>query len=551
MTESEVSCMQSQTDGKRWVTASGIALKDFYLPSDIPDSHRKVAETAPGEPPFHRGAYPTGYRTKPWRIFQLSGFGKPEDENERIKFLLEQGETGFLMEHDRNTADHLYNVDHPEVAARREDVGLTGAVMQSVRDIDICLKDLPIDNIYGHAGGAVVQHAPFALAGYWTVAQRRGYDLKRLPGTGQSDYFLTYLGCVTKQQVPTDAGLRLNADIIEFCNEHLPRWVPVSIAGYNGADSGLNAPQELGALFANAVEYLEEIKRRGRMPLAQAARACGGVSFRISMDVFEEASKLRAARLMWTQLLKEHYDIADPKVSNLRIHVVTAGSRMQYQQPLNNIVRGTLMGLAAVLGGVQSLGVSGYDEALSIPSEHAHQMSVRIQQILQQETNIAAVTDPLGGSYYVETLTAQLIERAWAFFDEIQQQGGFLACLDSGWLHQQAAENQHKEFLAQAEGLQQIVGVTDHTDDVSPFEVDGFMGVDDAYDVALKRLNAVRRERHESGARGAMQALEQACRNEDNIMPAMMAALNAEVTLGEIGDIYREAWGDWATPIQT
>ena len=543
--------MATPPDDRDWVSASGIPLKSYYLPGDIPEAHRKVLGAAPGEPPFHRGAYATGYRTKPWRIFQLSGFGKPEDENARIKFLLEQGETGFLMEHDRNTADHLYNVDHPEVLARREDVGLTGAVMQSVRDIDICLDALPIDSTYGHAGGAVVQHAPFALAGYWTVAKRRGYDLSRLPGTGQSDYFLTYLGCVTKQQVPTDAGLRLNADIIEFCDQHLPRWVPVSIAGYNGADSGLNAPQELGALFANAVEYLEEIRRRDSMPLAKAARACGGVSFRMSMDIFEEASKLRAARLMWTQLLRERYDISDPKVSNLRIHCVTAGSRMQYQQPFNNIVRGTLMGLAAALGGVQSLGVSGYDEALSIPSEHAHQMSVRIQQILQEETNVTAVTDPLGGSYYIETLTAQLIERAWAFFDDIQERGGFLACLDSGWLHQKAAENQHREFLAQADGRQQIVGVTHHTDDVSPFEVDGFMGVDDAFDVAMQRLDAVRRERHEKGAVDAMRDLEQACRTRRNIMPPMMAALDAEVTLGEIGDIYRQVWGDWATPIQT
>lgn len=542
---------QPPDDSRDWVSASGIPLKSYYMADDIPSAHQKVLNSAPGEAPFHRGSYPTGYRTKPWRIFQLSGFGKPEDENERIQFLLEQGETGFIMEHDRNTADHLYNVDHPEVLARREDVGLTGAVMQSIRDIDICMKDLPIETSYGHAGGAVVQHAPFALAGYWSVAKQRGYDLARLPGTGQSDFFLTYLGCVTKQQIPTDAGLRFNADIMEFCDQHLPRWVPVSIAGYNGADSGLNAPQELGALFANAVEYLEEIKRRGTMPIARAARACGGVSFRMSMDVFEEASKLRAARLMWTQLLNERYDVHDPKVSNLRIHCVTAGSRMTYQQPINNIVRGTLMGLAAALGGVQSLGVSGYDEALSIPSEHAHQMSVRIQQVLQEETNIAAVTDPLGGSYYVETLTAQLIERAWAFFEEIQEQGGFLAALDSGWMHQKAAENQHREFMAQSDGTQKIIGVTDHTDDISPYEVDGFMGVDDAFDVALARLEEVKRTRHEKAAASAMRDLEAVLRTSDNIMPTMMNALESEVTLGEVGDIYREAFGDWATPIQT
>jgi methylmalonyl-CoA mutase N-terminal domain/subunit len=210
-----------------------------------------------------------------------------------------------------------------------------------------------------------------------------------------------------------------------------------------------------------------------------------------------------------------------------------------------------MMAFAAALGGVQSLGVSGYDEALSIPSEHAHQMSVRIQQILQEETNITAVTDPLGGSYYVETLTAELVERAWAFFAEIEEQGGFLATLDSGWLHQKAAENQHQEFMAQTEGTQKIIGVTDHKDDISPFEIDGFMGVDDAFDVATERLHEVKRSRHEQGAKEAMQALERCCRGSDNIMPVMMEALEAEVTLGEVGDIYRDVFGDWDTPIQT
>ncbi len=474
----------NKTASRDWTTLSGIPLKSHYSAEDIPVSYRPALDSAPGTAPFQRGAYPLGYRSKPWRIFQLSGFGKPEDENERIKFLLAHGETGFLMEHDRNTADHLYNVDHPDVVARREDVGMTGAVMQSVRDIGICLDGIPIESTYAHAGGAVVQHAPFALAGYWTVAKRRGIDLSKLAGTGQSDYFLTYLGCVTKQQIPTRDGLRINADIMEFCDSQLPRWVPVSIAAYNGADSGLNAYQELGALFANAVEYLDEIQRRGSMPMERAARAVGGVSFRLTMDIMEEACKLRAARKMWYDLLQERYGIHDERVMALRIHCVTAGSSMTYQQPFNNVVRGTLMGLAGVLGGVQSLGVSGYDEALSIPSEHAHQMSVRIQQILQNETNLTAVVDPLAGSYYAETLTAELIERGWGFFQEILDNGGFLACLDSGWLHARGHENQLAIVAAEDSGERKVVGVTDFTHDDSPFEIDGFVGVDDAYEVA-------------------------------------------------------------------
>ncbi|MDE1923803.1 MAG: acyl-CoA mutase large subunit family protein [Gammaproteobacteria bacterium] len=527
---------------------SGLPLRAAYGIEDVPADHRASMGILPGEAPFHRGCFAQGYRTKPWRIFQLSGYGKPEDENERIKFLLKTGETGFLMEHDRNTADHLYNVDHPDVVARREDVGMTGAPMQSVRDTHLCLDGIPIETTYGHAGGAVVQHGPFALAAYWTVARRRGLDLASLPGTGQSDFFLTYLGCVTKQQVPTQAGLRLNADIIEFCGEHLPKWVPVSIAAYNGGDTGLNAYEELGALVANAIEYLDEIRRRGRMDITAAASRCGGVNFRTTMDIFEDAAKLRAARKMWHRLLTERYGVSDERALRLRIHVVTSGSKMTYQQPLNNIVRGTLMALTAVLGGAQSLGVSGYDEALSVPSEHAHQMSVRIQQILQHETNLAAVADPLGGSYYVESLTAELERRAWSFVDEVAAQGGFLATLDSGWLHARARANQIKEFADEQSGRRVVVGVTDFTDDVSPFVVDGFPGVNDAYDVALERLRAVRRERHEQGARKALVALEARCRGSANIMPAMMDALDQEVTLGEIGEVYRAVWGDWQTP---
>ena len=543
--------MAEKSPPKAAFAASGIELKSFYTESDIPTAHRARMNLAPGDAPYQRGFHPAGYRSKPWRIFQLSGFGKPEDENERIKFLLKNGETGFIMEHDRNTADHCYNVDHPDVVARREDVGLTGAVMQSVRDTAICMDGLPIDTSFGHAGGAVVQHAPFALAAYWTVAKQRGFDLAKIAGTGQSDFNLTYLGCVTKEQIPTQAGLRFNADIIEFCDQYLPRWVPVSIAGYNAADTGLTPDQELGVLFANAVEYLDEIKRRGNIDVRSAAKACGGVSFRASIQIIEEACKMRAARLMWSDLLRQRYDITDPKIANLRIHCVTAGSKMTYQQPLNNIVRGTLMALGAVFGGVQSLGVSGYDEALSIPSEHAHQMSVRIQQIIQEETGIAHVTDPLGGSYYIETLTAQLAEKAWQFFEEIQAQGGYLAALDSGWLHSKASDNQYKEFMDTESGEQKIIGVNCFRDDESPFHVDGFMGTDDAFDVATSRLQDVLRTRHETAAASALKQLEADCKGEVNIMPAMMQAMDAEVTLGEIGNVFRQVYGNWNTPIQT
>lgn len=534
---------------EEWRTSSGIPLKPFYGPDDVSEEATAAAGTAPGEPPFVRGAYPEMYRSQPWRIFQLSGHGNPEDEGERIRFLLDRGSTGFIMEHDRNTADHLYDVDHPDVEARREDVGLTGAVILSVRDYETILDGIPLDRTYAHPGGGVVQHGPFALACYWTVARRRGIPLETLRGTGQSDFFLTYLGCITKQQVPARDGLRLNCDVVEFCTEHLPRWVPVSIAGYNGADTGLNAYQELGAVLANAAEQLDTVRARGRHDVNTFARGLGGVNFRTSMDLFEDVAKLRAARRMWHDLLSKHYGVTDERTLRLRIHSLTAGSAMTYQQPINNLVRGTIMGLAGALGGTQSLGVSGYDEALSVPSEHAHHMSVRIQQILQEELNLAAVADPLGGSYFMESLTDEVMGRAWEFFDQIQDRGGFVATLDSGWLHEQAAHNQMAEARAIADGDKRVVGVNVHEEDFEQWPVDGFHGTSDAWERAMERLAVLRRERDGTHTVQRLRALEAACRGDENVMPRMLDAVDADASLGEIGDVFREAFGDWNIPI--
>jgi methylmalonyl-CoA mutase N-terminal domain/subunit len=531
------------------ISSSGIPLQSVYTPADIAALDSQVLSARPGELPYLRGAYPGMYRTKPWRIFQLSGFGNPEDEGARIRFLLKEGETGFIMEHDRNTADHLYDVDHPDVIARREDVGLVGAVIFSARDYATVLEGVPIESVYAHPGGGVVQHAPFTLASYWTVAQRRGVPLAKLYGTGQADFFLTYLGCMTKQQIPSDAGLRLNADTIEFCIEHLPHWVPVSIAGYNGADTGLNAYQELGAVMANAVEYLDAVARRGRYSAAEIAPRVSGVNFRVSMDLFEDIAKLRAARKMWSDLLRTRYGVTDAKAARLRIHALTAGSMMTYQQPLNNVVRGTIMALAGVLGGTQSLGVSGYDEAISVPSEHAHQMSVRIQQVLANEARLTDVADPLGGSYFVESLTAELETRAWDFFESIQGHGGFVAALNSGWLHAKASENQIRLADEIETGARQVVGLNFAEGDVGSFRVEGFSGTTDAWERGMERLTELRRTRDQKRHAAALSRLRAACDSEENVMPAMMEAVAADVTIGEIGEMFREVFGEWNAPI--
>ena len=288
------------------------------------------------------------------------------------------------------------------------------------------------------------------------------------------------------------------------------------------------------------------------MDLESLVHRIGGVNFRVSMEIFEDAAKLRAARKMWSDMLADRYGITNEKARQMRIHVVTAGSAMTYQEPFNNIVRGTLMALAAALGGTQSLGVSGYDEAMSIPSDHAHLMSIRIQQILQNEINLREVADPLGGSFYIESLTGELEERGWEFFDQVQSRGGFLAVLDDGFLMECAEENNQRIAAGMESGDRAVVGVNTHTIDDPILEVEAFEGRSGAqtWEMAMERLDDLRRTRHRQGAMQALRQLEAVCRDDSvNAIPAFMEAVSADASIGEIGNVLRETFGDWQVPI--
>lgn len=550
MAKSRVEGLPERTAQCDWTTISGIPLKASYGAMDVPADTAGAIGSDPGQVPYLRGAHALGYRSKPWRIFQLSGFGNPEDEAQRIRYLLSRGGTGFIMEHDRMTADNLYDVDHPEVVARHEDVGISGAVIMSVEDCELALEGIDQASNYAHAGGGVAQHAPFAMAAYWNVALRRGLQLDQLHGTGQADFFLTYIGCPPLHQIPPRAALKTNCDIVEFCDANLPHWVPISMAGYNAADSGLNAYQELAALFACNMAHLDEIQRRGSVPLNKLAYALGGVSFRMGMDFFEEICKIRAARRLWHDLLRNRYGITDERALRLRVHIVTAGSAMTYQEPMNNVVRGTVMGLSAVLAGVQSMGVSAYDEALSVPSEQAHQQSVRLQQILMHETNLTAVADPLGGSYYVETLTNELLERAYDFLGTIDANGGFIGALENGFLQGVASENQVALESQLYEGVRGVVGVNLFPSEGDPFGIDGFEGTSDAWERGMSRLDKHRAVRDRAACSRAIELLRGTCRTNGNVMEGVMHAVGEGVTLGEVGDVFREAYGAWDFPVR-
>ena len=538
-------------DAQVWKTNSGIPLKPVYHAADVTPGYLAALDAGPGQAPFLRGAYPEMYRARLWRIFQLSGFGNPQDMNDRLKYLLAAGETGIIIKHDRMTDDQLYDVDHPEIIDRREDVGLTGTVTVGLRDYETILDGIPIESIYAKPGGGVPQSAPYTQACYWSVAERRGIPLSRVSGTGQSDFFLTYIGCPTKEQIPPETAMRFNIDLIEWCTTRAPRWIPVSIAGYNGADSGLRAHEELEPSWPTPSSTSTALWPEVIWTSNQFAHKIGGVNFRTSMDLFEDIAKLRVARKMWHDLLKNRYKVTDPRALRMRIHVVTAGSAMTYSEPLNNIVRGTLMALVAALGGTQSLGVSGYDEAMSIPSDHAHLMSIRIQQILQEETNITAVADPLGGSFFLEHLCGELESKALEFMEEIERRGGFLAVLEDGWLLSVAAENQFEEAQQVENGQRRLVGVNAHVRSDQANNVEGFEGRSGAstWESATRRLAELRETRYGANARAALGELEEVCRSDRNIVPAVMSAVQADASIGEIGSVFRDVFGNWEPPL--
>ena len=539
----------TQEQNQQYKTLSGIPLKKEYTPGDIKGFRYERDLGSPGEPPYTRGPYRNMYRGRLWRIFELSGTGTPEDMRERLLYLLNHGETGIIMEVDQLTSYHLFDPDHPDVVARKDDVGLTGPTMVSLKDYETVFEEFHLDKLYAHPGGACIQFSPFAHACYWSLAEKRGIPLDKLHGTGQSDYLLSYLGCPLKEQIPPGPGLRLNCDLIEFCTEHLPHWVPVSIPGYNAAETGVNAYQELALVMANAIAYIDEVLRRGRFSIDDFAHGIGGVNYASGRDFFEDICKMRAARRMWYRLLTERYSAKDPHSFIHRIHALTTGSWMTYQQPLNNIIRGTLYALSGALGGVQSIGVSSYDEARSTPSEAAQLVAVRTQQILQYESGVTSVADPLAGSYYVEWLTDELERCAWDYLETIDKQGGFIRALDSGWMHREAMRGMLEREKGIKTGEIKVAGVNCLQVDEEPHEVSSFRANPKTWEVAIEKLERLRKERDNVRVKEALAELREICQSEQNIMPAMMKTVQAYATIGEVGNIFREVFSVWKTPI--
>jgi len=520
-------------------TASGIPLKPIYTPVDVADADYSD-QGFPGVFPFLRGVHPTMYRGRTWTMRMFSGFGTPEDTNKRLKLLLRHGETGLSVAFDMPTL-YGYDCDHPRAHG---EVGRCGVNVSSLRDMEVIFDGIPL----GKVSTSMTINAPATVLTcmYAGVARKQGVPLSKLRGTVQADMLKEYIA--QKEWVyPPEAHLRLVRDLMVFATREMPLWNYISISGYHIREAGSSAAQELAFTLADGFGYVELGLEAGLRVEQFAPRL--SFFFNSTMDFFEEIAKFRAARRIWARVLSEKYGVKDKRSLLMRFHTQTSGASLTWQQPLNNVVRTAIEALAGVLGGTQSLHTNSYDEAWALPTEQAVEVALRTQQIIAEETGVASVIDPLGGSYYVEWLTEQMEEEAYKYFDRIEAAGGLLKAIKTGYLQREIAENSYRLSKRVEEGKDSVVGVNKYSkEEKEPIE---FLKINSqAQKRQVRRLASVRRERNDAKAKAALAKMEKAFEDEDaNSIYPMLEAVTQYATLGEVVDVGRKVWGTFKEPM--
>jgi methylmalonyl-CoA mutase, N-terminal domain len=523
---------------EEFTTLSGTPIKDVYTPADVADVDYERDLALPGEYPYTRGPHATMYRGRPWTIRQVAGFGQAEDTNARYKYLLAQGEDGLSTDFDLPTLLG-YDSDHP---VYRREVGKIGVAIDTVVDAHALFEGIPLDEV----STSLTINAPAGvlLSMYRVVGDERGIPGSKLTGTTQNDILKEY----TSQNefiYPPGPSVDLVVDTMEWAAEVMPRFNPVNVCGYHIREAGATAVEEVALTISAGLCYLERAAARGIEPDRLAPR----ISFfwDVHNDFLPEVAKLRAARRLWARLMRERLNCKDPRSWRMRSHCQTAGVSLTAQQPLNNIARTAIQALAAVLGGTQSMHTNSLDEAFAIPSEEAIKIAVRTQQILLNETGAADVVDPLAGSYYVESLTTQIEEEAHDLIRRIDEIGGMVEAIVSGFAHQVIADSAWQQQVEIEEGERIIVGVNDFVDeDRSTAGMEMFRLDDGVLERQLERLEKVKSEREERLVAERLRAIEQAAPDlERNLMPLIDDAVCARATVGEISDVLRGVWGQY------
>ncbi|MGD9737366.1 MAG: methylmalonyl-CoA mutase [Solirubrobacterales bacterium] len=519
-------------------TLGGTPVRDVYTPADLEDVDPVEDIGLPGEYPYTRGPHASMYRGRPWTIRQVAGFGQAEDTNGRYKYLLAHGETGLSTDFDLPT---LLGFDSDHEVYRRE-IGKIGVAVDTVVDAHALFDGIPLEEV--STSLTINASAAVLLAMYRVVGDERGIPGEKLTGTTQNDILKEYTA-QNEFVFPPVPATELVVDTMEYGAQVMPRFNPLNACGYHIREAGATAVQEVALTISAALCYLERARERGIDPDTLAPR----VSFfwDVHNDFLEEASKLRAARRLWARLMRERLKCTDPRSWLMRAHCQTAGVSLTAQQPINNVARTAIQALAAVFGGTQSLHTNSLDEAFAIPSEEAIKVAVRTQQIILEESGAGDVVDPLAGSYYVESLTSQIEEEASELIGRIDEMGGMIAAVESGYANQLIADSAWEHQLSLERGERTIVGVNDFVDDdrstggIELFKLDPGVG-----ERQMKRLAEVKRSREEARVAKALRELEQVAGDlHHNRMPLIEEAVRARATVGEICDVLRSVWGEY------
>ena len=524
---------------RRETFSSSSATQDrIYTPEDVDSGTYLEDLNFPGQYPFTRGVQPTMYRGRLWTMRQYAGFGTAKETNERFKLLIDNGQTGLSAAFDLPTQTG-YDSDHPMALG---EIGQVGVAIDSLADMEEMFADIPLDKI----STSMTINAPAAVlvAMYLVAAEKQGHAYSVITGTAQNDVLKEYVARGT-YIFPPKESVRLAANLINFCAQETPRFNSISVSGYHIREAGSTAAQEIGFAFANAIAYLEECQKQGG-DLNQVAQRVSWI-FNTHNHFFEEVAKFRTLRRLWARTVKNRFDITDPRAQMLRTHTQTGGSTLTAQQPLNNIARSAIQALAAVSGGVQSLALSCYDEALALPTEDAQQIALRTQQIIAHESGAADTIDPFAGSYYIESLTDSLEKEASKIMDHIDDLGGASASIETGYMQteiQEASVSWQHEVESNERTIVGVNAFIDPSEDATPI----FRPNHEVADAQLNRLAELRKNRNSEQVQSALDRLRTDANGQENLMPTIIQAVRSYATLGEICGVLRDEWGEY-TPV--
>lgn len=523
----------------RFSTVSDKEIKRLYTPEDIKNINFAEDISVPGEFPYLRGNQVTGYRGRYWTFRMFSGMGSAQDTNQRWKMLLREGQTGLSTAFDFPTLMG-YDSDSPKALG---EVGKCGVAIDTLEDFLVLIEGIPLDQVT--TSMTINPPATVLWAMYCAAADIKGVPLSQIGGTIQNDMLKEFIAQKTFM-CPPGPSIKLISDTIEFGTKFVPNWNTISISGYHIREAGATAIQELAFTIRDGIEYVEDVIRRKKMNVDDFAPRLS-FFFNSHIDFFEEICKLRAARRIWAKIMRDRFHAQNPRSMWLRFHTQTAGCSLAAQQPYNNVIRTTVEGLAAVLGGTQSLHTNSLDEVFCLPSEHAAEIALRTQQVLAEETGVANTIDPLAGSYFIEKLTNEIEEGAWDYINKIDAMGGMIAAIEKGFPQMEIAESAYK-FQAQLEkGEKIMVGVNKYLSNqpypIPLVEIDEKVGEEQ-----IKRLHNVRRKRDNKAVKKSLDDIGNACKKGDNVMPHCIEAVKNLATLQEICDVYREVYGEYKDP---